>query len=224
MILGMFLGKVLAFGTLILGAMSIHYAGIARAAGPGGAGPLQGQITEFIWAGRNHWVGMLTTFAILILIVLLLPYFARWVFDRNVHRITVDTQLRMRRMRRKGRAMAIGFAAAGMLLAVAMGVLTDWALVLMILSFYTVVAGVIAIGLGLVARRGRHLACARCSYPMGSYRAAPDRCAECGNPWREPWRHTTGERFFSWRQTGGGLIAVLSGIAMQSAAQHFLMK
>jgi len=214
-IVGMSLGKLLAFGTLILGSMFMQSASIAQAAGPGGGAQLQTWFTTFLGEGRGRWIEVLIGIAFITMFIVLFPYLARSMFERNVHRITAETQQRMRRRRRKSAGIAIGFAAVAMLSTVAIGAAIGWSVPLLLISTYTIVAGVIAVAFGLVARRAKRLTCARCGYPMGSWRCAADRCPECGQTWREPWRHTTGERRIAWWWVSSGIIAMLACVAIQ---------
>jgi ribosomal protein L37E len=121
-------------------------------------------------------------------------------------------------MRRKGRIIAFGVVATCATATVWIGTTIGWLFPLLLISTYTIVAGVIVIAFGLVARRGKHLTCARCGYRMGSFRASADRCAECGGEWRNPWHHTIGERRISWRLIGAGTVAILAGSTLQALA------
>lgn len=142
-----------------------------------------------------------------------IPRTARWAFDRSANL----TRERSRRERNARRNMSVVHRC-----------LVPVAIVLVVVSFALAVPGGVAvtavvaaiagsflIAIGLSNRRGVRKVCARCDYPMSTWRGSPDRCPECGTPWKEPWRARLGVRERRPRliALGAGMIATSIAIA-----------
>jgi hypothetical protein len=70
------------------------------------------------------------------------------------------------------------------------------------------VIGIMTLATSLRARRGARTVCARCDYPMGSWRRAAPQCPECGSAWQQPWGARFGFRAVSVRGVQIGLALI----------------
>jgi hypothetical protein len=140
------------------------------------------------------------------------PRVFRWVFDHFTIR---RTQKQTSRARRMARRISLLFVAIAGLVTLA-AFLVEVRLGMMMAIVASAWVGGMLIALGLFHRRGVRLVCARCSYPMSTWRGAPDRCPECGTAWKQPWRARLGVRARQPRLVSLG--AVLLAMSMTIAA------
>ena len=122
----------------------------------------------------------------------------RFIFDYHASSITRESRLKERRMRRR-LPMIIKIAVAFIVvLIVTTAAIGPWQAACLGAAKFSAGYGLAVAAMSLRSRRGRGLVCARCDYPMQSWRTAPPRCPECGNPWRADWRARIGNRATRW--------------------------
>lgn len=149
-----------------------------------------------------------------------LPWLIRRGFDHRIRRMGGEDIRSARRNRRRARTrrrqLGIIVATAAFVLSLALaGWIFHSAALLFMLAVLSYMA-LIGTGLNLIvwgwrSRVGTRIVCAKCDYAMGSWRAAADRCPECGNAWKEPWRARIGERRVRGRVIAmGALVLVVS--------------
>lgn len=92
------------------------------------------------------------------------------------------------------------------------------------ISLHISLFGWILITIAFVSRRGRSLVCARCDYPMGSWRAAPPDCPECGGAWKAPWNTRIGARRISTPRIVWGAAAVLLSFGLQLLGAYMMVR
>lgn len=132
------------------------------------------------------------------------PLAARWMFDH----VWLHTR---RRPARKPRwlsyvvAGVLGLGVSGIVLALLFA--RDVAVVLTSIMGFQCGLTLLAASLG--RRASSVVVCTRCEYAMGSWRAAPELCPECGQHWKWPWKAKLGTRRAAWGRLilGVGLIA-----------------
>lgn len=91
------------------------------------------------------------------------------------------------------------------------------------LSLHASVFGCILISTALISRRGSFLVCAKCGYPMGSWRAATPACPECGRLWKSPWNARIGARRINTTILAWGAGTVLFSFAMQALGAYLII-
>lgn len=206
MIGGLFAGLGVFFG-LIMGAMVLA---AMRFPATTGAGPA--------WVGvlpkRVDLVPALVTIASLVTFVVAVPRFARWIFDRSARGFTLEQLHCKRRHRRHGwRVLAIVGAGIAMLCTLGVLLRPSWGWALPIAKLLCMVGGM-TVGIGLFSRRGSKVVCAKCDYPMNTWRGSADRCPECGHGWKAAWGAAIGVRGVQWRivVVGAGMLVAATGL------------
>lgn len=163
---------------------------------------------------RVELVPTLVTIASLVTFVVAVPRFARWIFDRNARRLTLEQLHSKRRHRRHGRH-ALAIVGTGIATLCTLGVLMrpSWGWAMPIAKLLCMMGGM-TVGLGLFSRRGSKVVCAKCDYPMGTWRGSQDHCPECGHGWKAPWGAAIGERGVQWRivLAGAGMLVAATGL------------
>jgi hypothetical protein len=152
-----------------------------------------------------------------VLVVLLFRPIGRLVLDRSIRSQTTAKRRAARTMRRRSRLVLFAVPSCLLGLVGAFALLThSWVPALMGVAHLLTPMGAVLLPLGLLNRNGARTVCGKCGYPMGSWRGAPDRCPECGNPWHDPWNARCGDR----RIRGGVVLAgaLCLGLAVTSAA------
>ena len=142
----------------------------------------------------------------------LVPRFMRWSFDRRAVRLTRERRRWLRRFRRWA---APGLVVTAIVVSVGAGLGLSWFVAAMSAAQFASLGGALLACVGVRVRRGKRLVCGMCDYPLNSWRAAPERCPECGNLWKQPWRIRIGRRCVRWDWIGLGslLMIVSAGIA-----------
>ncbi len=144
------------------------------------------------------------------LVVFFLPRFMRWMFERTLDQLTAKTLHKQRRWRTQAPRVFVVFAAVLAVLFCAASAFGTWQPVMIAAAKVVTGIGSVVIVTGLRSRRGVHTVCARCDYPMGSWRAASAQCPECGNAWKEPWRARFGQRGVNVRAVSIGLSCLVA--------------
>lgn len=186
------------FGALLLAAVSISTAPLGGS--PGAS--LQAIAKGISPARVSVYVASIT------LLAFLMPPFLRWVYDRSTQRQTREWFANRKRSERRAKRVLIVIAVLVILMLATMAVLVAWQAAVVPAAILCAKYGGMMLGVGLRARRGAHTVCARCDYPMGSWRAAPAQCPECGNAWKEPWRARFGQRGVNVRAVSVGLFCM----------------
>lgn len=186
-----------------------------------GAALQERQVKRLIPAGfvlPDSGVGLLSPF--LFLVALMVPVaFIGWLLPlivRSDKKFETRVSVESLRKEQKKRAILFGIVrrygrvlcAACVVVLVAMAVFvpkTDRNLLLHMSAVGGWFAGVNMIGLGLFARRGKHLVCGRCEHEMRSWRSAGAKCGECGWLWKEPWNAKVGEKCVRRERVGWGV-------------------
>lgn len=133
-----------------------------------------------------------------------------WLGKKYTDRIVIPSYTRaMARGARRGRRHVRRFVVAILLISAMLGGAASaldpqtsvWLVVLVAACMMLMVASVYFFFFCIIAGRqvGTRLACARCGYPMRTWRGASDRCPECGSEWRMPWKARLGsvQRYLS---------------------------
>lgn len=154
-------------------------------------------------------VSVALTIGLIAILLWFLPHTARWFFDRAAPRLTREKLARQRRLRHRGPRITLGFALLSALLIAAIVIGRDWQTAAITTAGSTAIIGGMLLPQALFARRGHRPVCARCDYPMSTWRGAGDHCRECGNPWRQPWGARLGPRAVSRR----GVIIALAALS-----------
>lgn len=199
MLIGLLAGMGV-FGALLLAAVSISTA-------PPGGSP--GASLQAIAKGISP-ARVVAYVAPITLLAFLMPPFMRWVYDRSTARQTREWFANRKRSERRARKILIAVAILMLLMLAAMAVLVAWQAAVVPAAVLCAKYGGMMVGAGLRSRRGVHTVCARCDYPMGSWRAAPAQCPECGNAWKEPWRARFGQRGVNVRAVSIGLSCLVA--------------
>ena len=149
--------------------------------------------------------------AVLSSLLFILPAAGRWYFDRSAASFPARDRAAERRGRRRA-AWIVGAMALAATGGLAAQVLSGrWEVACLLAGNVAGGAGVSAVLIGLFTRQGSRVVCRKCGYPMGSWKRAADRCPECGNAWKEPWRAALGTRGVQWPMVGWGIACL--GIA-----------
>lgn len=126
-----------------------------------------------------------------------LPWFARTMFDRSPEARSQETRSKRRKDRRTQSLLLpfmsvafIGIVIAGVVVSAMAGA----RVFVMVLGFPLSIIGPMMVAGALTYRRGARVVCARCDYPMTTWRGAPAVCPECGNAWKQPWAAMVGEK------------------------------
>jgi hypothetical protein len=126
-----------------------------------------------------------------------LPWFARTMFDRSPEARSQETQSKRRKARRT-HSLLLPFmcvAFGGIVIAgVVVSAMAGARVFVMVLGLPLSIIGPMLVAGALTYRRGARVVCARCDYPMTTWRGAPAVCPECGNEWKRPWAAMVGER------------------------------
>jgi hypothetical protein len=152
-----------------------------------------------------------------------LPLLGRWGFSWRAPSIPARDRAAERRTKRRGRRILVAFIVLWALAVATMFFVSAWQPACMIAGKVAFGAGLSMTLTGLFVRHGAHVVCATCSYPMGSWRGAGERCPECGNAWKEPWRSRLGGCGVSWALVGWGSACVLLGAALAVLIGRSLM-
>ena len=81
-------------------------------------------------------------------------------------------------------------------------------------------AGFALLAIAVTARRGRHVVCARCQYPMGSWRRAASQCSECGHHWKRRWGARFGVRALNFTALKWGLSLLLASLTLLAVGTY----
>ena len=81
-------------------------------------------------------------------------------------------------------------------------------------------AGFALLAIAVTARRGNRVVCARCEYPMGSWRRAASNCSECGHAWKRPWGARFGVRAVNPTSLKWGLALLLTSTVLVVASMY----
>lgn len=114
------------------------------------------------------------------------------------------------------------WGAMPILLVCVVGVGVDWRASAMMTSHALAFLGPALMAVGLTQRRGARLHCASCSYPMGSWRRAPERCPECGKLWKSTWGAIVGEKTFSRDLFATGVAMFVVAVMLAVGVGHAL--
>lgn len=164
---------------------------------------------------------LLSTVA-LVLILWLVPQVHRWWFERRAGSLTWGALQRRRRSR--GWWAKLAWAGGFLLLAVlvAAGVAWDWRVAFLAGSVFAAKSGTTIVCVGMFGRRGKHVVCARCDFPMRSWRGGPETCPECDHAWHEPWHARYGRRRLWWKWVLGGTGLLVASALMLAAVMQKL--
>lgn len=147
------------------------------------------------------------------------PLLMRWQFDRKAAKRTRE-KCRQERTARRASKWIIGAGAIVVVALLGFAGFMHWQLACFGGAVIGAKFGTPIMAWGLVGRHGAKLVCARCDYPMGTWRGAGACCPECGNPWRETWRARFGVRAVDWNwvAVGGGML-VASALLMAAVGK-----
>lgn len=167
-------------------------------------------------------VRMLTLFAVFGALAWGQPVIIRWMFDRTAGRLTREGLSRNRRSRRLGKRVT-----TAMFVLIAIGLLGltlagMWPLACLFAAKLGIDASLVCLFMGVTARRGMHVVCERCDYQMGSWRAAPERCPECGRHWKRPWAAALGHRAVSWQLLGWSAGLLIASVCLLLAVRLWI--
>lgn len=153
------------------------------------------------------------------------PLLVRWHFDRTAGKRTRAMCRKGRKSRRgQNRVMWVLAIVCVVVPAPGFAIFAPWGVPCMFVAAIGAKWGTPVAAWGLLGRRGSELVCARCDYPMRTWRGAGACCLECGNAWREPWRARFGVRRVDWRWValGGGMVAA-SALLMAAVGRWGIM-
>jgi hypothetical protein len=103
----------------------------------------------------------------------------------------------------------------------ATAVLTSSAIVALIPGgMFASKAGFALLAIAVTARRGKRVVCARCEYPMGSWRRAASNCSECGHAWKNRWGARFGVRALNFTALKWGLSLLLTSTVLVVASMY----
>lgn len=171
-----------------------------------------------------HWLSNsdnITGVVVLGLFLWLFPRLARMFTDMSLRRgYRSNTALR-RKNGRRGLVVVglMGSLTCGGLLTIA--VLNSSAIVALIPGgFIASNAGFVFIAGAITSRRGKRVVCARCEYPMGSWRRAASNCSECGHAWKRPSGARFGVRAVNPTSLKWGLALLLTSTVLVVASMY----
>lgn len=151
----------------------------------------------------------------LVAVVWLAPRVNRRRFDRRAAVLTRARLARQRRARRRVPWIIVGVGVLFITAMTAVAFLVAWQPAAISAAKLAATGGSSVVALGLFGRRGARLVCAKCDYPMGTWRGAPEQCPECGCSWRKPWGARFGQRGVRWKLVlGGAALLVTSALLM----------
>jgi hypothetical protein len=158
------------------------------------------------------WSTHFGSVCVLVAFALIGPRVLRFAFDLMM-RMFSPSHMRERK-RRSRRWKKLKWLPALVLLPVASAIfLMPWQASALIIALSLSKAGGAVLGFAWFGRRGRMVVCARCDYPLSTWRGSPSLCPECGSDWKAPWRARLGVRVVQWKwvATGIGMLLVSAG-------------
>ena len=168
--------------------------------------------------GDGRWVSIPIVIAFAVWIM---PWLMGIVVRQRIARMTREGVRTARRRQRRGRSRKMNVLAISLIAAmlVVMGVVSlvtrAWPAFVLFAALIANFAGLNMIIWGWRSRVGKRIVCAKCDYAMGSWRVAVERCPECHNAWKEPWRARIGERRVRGRVVAmGALVLVMNAVGV----------
>lgn len=142
------------------------------------------------------------------------PKIGRIMTDLRLRRITAPrlrAEIRSQRRLRSFSRWVVWIMLSGLAIGL---ILVPWQLAALMLAKVLADVGGVALGLAFFGRRGRMVVCARCDYPLSTWRGSPQRCPECGSGWKAPWGARVGVCVVQWWlvATGLGMLALSAGL------------